>query len=215
VSEIFQAFADGKFRFGACSVRVYDRRDTATFPDDFLLQLYRAMKSSGTLAITFCGMADLSASAICAYLSTRSPLLLMCVDKLDNQGGFEVIGFSFPTVWAGPAQGRIDPDPGRSMLMGYTCFKQWYRTPETVVSMMLTGIYYFHTFNLLNIQGQSYPYNRLTRKFLAQFGTKDVGILPKFLFDGAKMIDSVQSCLDRSDFESYVRRTLAECSTSL
>ena len=218
MSEIFQTFADGKFHFGACSVRVYDRRDVTTYGTDFLHKLYDASLASapsrpyGILEEALCGFTDLTADAVCAYLHTRSPLLLMCVDKSDAQGGFEVIGFSFPTIWAGPAQGKIDPDPGRSMLMGYVIFRSAWRSPEAVVCMMLTGIYYFHQFNLLNIQGQRLPWNHLTAKFLAQFGTRDVGVLPKFLFDGKKMVDSIQSCLDRTLFEDYVRKVLAECS---
>jgi hypothetical protein len=210
VSDVFQLFADEQFRFGHCFVRVYDRRQTDVFPDDFLYLLYRSAKPR--LSNTFCGMADISAPTICAYLSSRRPLLLMCVDNPKIARGFDVIGFSFPTIWAGPPMSMIDPDPGRSMLLGYCYTKEWWGTPEITVTAMLMGIYFFHTFNLLTLQGQSYPHNQLTRRFLAQFGTKTVGTLPKILFDGKQMIDSVQSCLTREDFIRYVERTLLECS---
>jgi hypothetical protein len=209
MSELFNLFAND-YRFGNCFVRVYDRRDSVLFGDDFLLQLYRQTKS--TLSATFCGMTDLTAPTICAYLNSRNPLLLMCVDEPKDPKGFEVIGYSFPTIWAGPVMGRISPDPGRSMLMGYSCLPAWYRSPEFVVGMMLTGIYYFNEFNVLSIHGQSYTFNHLSRKFLAQFGTKVVGLLPDFLFDGKRMTASVQSCLTRTDFERYVKRTMEGCS---
>jgi len=210
-SELFKLFASSGYRFGDCFVRPYDRRQTDVFSDDFLLQLYRQSKS--TLSITLAGMSDLTAPSVCAYFSTRSPLLLMCVDDPKDPKGFEVIGYSFPTIWAGPPMGRFNPDPGRSMLMGYSCMPAWYRSPEFVVGMMLTGIYYFNEFNVLAIHGQSYVWNHLSRKFLAQFGTKDVGLLEDFLFDGKRMTASVQSCLTRADFERYVQRVMNDCSS--
>jgi hypothetical protein len=140
-SELFEEFKSQGYRFGHCSVKVYDRNDLATYADDFLLQLYRATRP--VLAQTFCGMTDLSAPAICAYLSTRNPLLLMCVDNPTTKS-FDVIGYSFSTIWAG------NKDSGRSMLMGYCCTsKPHYGSPELVVCMMLTGIYYFREFDLL------------------------------------------------------------------
>lgn len=208
MSEIFDLFASDAYRFGHCSVFPYNRQDTLTFSDDFLLQLYRASKP--TLSSTFCGMADTSAPAICAYLSTRSPLLLMCVDD-DSTQGFTVVGYAFPTIIAGPRQGSLSPDPGRSMLIGYAIMPAYYRAPEAVVCMMLMGVYFFNEFNLHTLQGQSLPSNHLTRKFLSQFGTRDVGILPKFLFDGQSMVDSHQSSLSRLDFESYCTKVLLNC----
>ena len=209
-SSVFDIFAQNAYRLGHCSVVPYNRQDTLTFGDDFLLQLYRQSKPN--LASTFCGMTDLSASSICAYLSTRSPLLLICVDDGSTDTGFTVIGYAFPTIIAGPRQGSITPDPGRSMMLGYTFFKQWYRSPEIVVGMMLAGVYFFHEFGLLTLQGQSLPSNALTRKFLSQYGTRDVGILPKFLFNGREMLDSYQSCLDRNTFADYCRKVLLDCS---
>ena len=207
MSELFELFKAADYHFGSCSVRVYDRK---LGPDDFLLQLYRS--SLPRLASTFCGMTDLSSAAICAYLSTRSPLLLACADNPGMPGGLEVIGYSFPTIWAGPRMGSIDPDPGRSMFLGYTFFKPWWGKPEISVCMMLTGIYYFHEFGLLSIGGQRLECNRLTSKFLSQFGVVDTGYIPDFLMHGGKMVKCCLSSLSRSDFESYVRHTLSECS---
>jgi hypothetical protein len=224
MSKIFKVFADDNFRFGNCFVRTYDHKDVATFGPNFLYEeLYTACLAAapsrpfGVLPEAFCGMQDLSADAICSYLHTRQPLLLMCTDTPTTpvDGSFDVIGFSFPTIWAGPPLGSLDPDPGRSMFKGYVQFRSAYRTPESVVCMMLSGIYFFHTYNLLTIQGQSYPHNHLTRKFLAQFGTKTIGNIPKFILhdgpQGKVMVDSVQSCLYREDFEEYCRGVLIDC----
>lgn len=225
MSDIFQLFADDKYQFGACSVRVYDRKDIASYGDNFLHELYECCISSapsrphGILPESFPGLLDLSADAICAFLHTRNPLLLMCVDKdePDTDGAeFDVIGFSYPVIWTGPSTNSIPantPDPGRSLIKGYAFFRPAWRTPELSVCMMLSGIYFFHTYNLLTIHGQSIPSNHLTRKFLAQFGVKTVGTLPKFIYDGKQMVDSVQSCLTREDFEAYVRQVLVDCST--
>lgn len=222
MSEVFDIIANNAYHFGRCSVRVYDRRDTSMFADDFLLQLYRATKESRSLYRTFCGMADLSAPAICSYLASRSPLLLMCVDN-DNDddsgddnvvpsGGFTVIGYAFPTIVVGPRKGSMSPDPGRTMFAGYSAFKQWYRTPELVVCVMLAMIYYFREFGLLSIQAQSYTWNRDSLKFLSQFGMLDMGVIPNLLFDGKQLADSHQSCLYYGMFEDYVRRVLDDCS---
>jgi len=234
--DVFSTFAPD-YRFGNCFVRVYDHTDTATFGQHFIYdELYQACLASapsrpyGTLSELCCGMADLSADAVCSYLHSRSPLLLFCVDKdspndlphnptaqegeseSDDSGSFDVIGFAFPSIVAGPPVGKFDPDPGRTALIGYTIFKPAYRTPEAVVCTMLMGVYFFHKFNLLTLQGQSYPWNRLTRKFLAQFGTRTLAEpIPAFLFDGTKMVDSYHSVLERSVFARYVEKVLTDC----
>ena len=79
---------------------------------------------------------------------------------------------------------------------------------------MLVGIYFFHEFDLAALNGQSLPSNQLTRKFLRQFGVRDTGVIPKFLLHEGRLVDCKLSSLSRSDFESYVARTLAECAVS-
>ena len=198
--------ADGGYRFGNCSVRVYDKFANApslSYLYDRCL-LSAPNRTFGVLPESFCGMTDLSRDAVCAYLHGRIPLLLMIA-------GNDVIGFSFPTIWAGVKQGTISPDPGRSMFMGYVIFRPYWSQPESVVAMMLTGIYYFHTYNLLSIHGQRYPWNHLTAKFLKQFGVRDTGIIPDFILSGNRLVDCITSSLSRADFESYVTRTIAGC----
>jgi hypothetical protein len=212
VSELFELFKPD-YRLGNCSVRVYDRRVTDIWGTNFLHQLYtRCLASApsreyGILDTTFCGMADTSADAICAYLHTRSPLLIMCADKTDKE--FDVIGFSFPTIWAGIMPGAYCSFPiQRSMFMGYGAFRQWWGTPELTICMMLTGIYYFHVYEPLVILGQRYRFNHLTARFLSQFGTHDVGTIPKLLLLNGKLEDCTISAIDRDTFENYVRKTL-------
>ncbi len=209
--------ADGGYRFGNCSVRVYDRTNVDLYGRELLRDMYMGCLSAapnrplGILPEAFCGMTDLSCDAISAYLAGRNPVLLMCVDNPLLSTGFDVIGFSFPTIWAGVKQGTVDPDPGRSMFMGYVIFRPYWAQPESVVSMMLTGVYYFHTYNLLSINGQRYPWNHLTAKFLSQFGTRDTGIIPNFIVSGNRVVDCVVSSLARADFETYVTKTIAGC----
>jgi hypothetical protein len=118
-----------------------------------------------------------------------------------------VIGLSFPAFWIGSK----DKDSERSMIMGYTSFRQAYRTPELVVCMMLTGIYYFNEFDLLSISGQRFAFNRLSPRFLAQFGVRDTGYIPDFLMHNGKLVDCYLSNLSRADFERYVTLTMLEC----
>jgi RimJ/RimL family protein N-acetyltransferase len=153
-------------------------------------------------------MQDLSLDAICAYLHTRNPLLLMCMDNPSDPTKFDVIGFSFPSIWCGGFQSDAVPDPDRSMLMGYVMFRPYYGTPEANVCMTLTGLYFFHKFKLVSISGQSYTFNHLTRKFLAQFGAKDVGVLPRFLNLNGKLVDCHLTCLLREDFERHLAASL-------
>ena len=218
-SEIFDLFRQDQYRFGNCFVRPYDRKDTATFGTTFLHELYDSALASapsrpfGILEESLCGFSDLSADAVCAYLHTRNPLLLMCTDNpgADTADEFDVIGFVFPAITVGTPWTAPSIDAQRSMLWGYTIFRPSWGTPEAVVCTMLAGIYFFHEYNLLSISGQYLPYNRLTSKFLAQFGTRDTGYIPDFLMIDGKLTDCRLCSLARSDFESYVRRTLVEC----
>jgi hypothetical protein len=217
---ILTLFRDDNYRVGNCFVRVYDRRRPDIWGDHFLRSLYDRCKESRILRELFCGMVDLSADAICAYLHTLSPLLIMCVDPVDPDGveGVppnpnllpSIAGFAFPTLKLG---GQLRPNPTggdplpseAAMILGYGYFRSFWGTPESVVLGMLTLAYFFENYNLTAVHGQSYPWNRLTAKFTSQFGVKPVGSIPRFLQTAeGKLVDCNLSTLLREDFEKYV-----------
>jgi hypothetical protein len=192
------------WKIGACSVRPYNRTETQVYGTNYLHHLYSETANSGrhVLSSSFCGMPDLSADAVCAYLHSRSPLLLMCMDTADDPNVFDVVGYSYPTVWCGTKETE------RSILFGYSIFKRVWGTPEASVLGMLTTAYYFLTFDLVAMHGQRYPWNHLTGKYTGQFGTRDVGVLPRFLLHKGKLVDCVLSSLLREDFEKYAQEQL-------
>lgn len=217
---ILSVFRDDNYIFGNCQVRVYDRRRVDIFGTQYLHYLYSECINSypnsplGTLPDTFCGMTDLSADAICAYLHTRNPLLLLCVNN--GELTFDVAGFAFPTLVFGPPAN----EPGeRCMLGGYTFFRRWWGTPESVVLGMLGLSYFFNSHPLLTaIHSQRYATNGLTARYMRQFGSEDKGTIPRFLLNSngsngtgtgaGKLADCVISTLLREDFERYVETVL-------
>lgn len=209
---ILSIFASDNWRFGNCTVRVYDRRKPEIWGIHFLEQLYDQCREYRILSDMFCGMIDLSSDAICSYLHTRVPLLIMCVDAdSGNPGGpFTTAGFAFPTISIG---GFPIPNPvganlrsEAAIVAGYGYFRPYWGTPESVVLGMLTLAYFFENHNLTAIHGQSYPYNALTAKFTAQFGVKETGNVPRFLqTQEGKLVNCRLSTVLREDFENYVR----------
>lgn len=219
MGDILSIFRNDGWRIGNCSVRVYDRRKPELWGVHFLEGLYDQCVASNVLYDLFCGMIDLSSDAICSYLHTRSPLLVMCVDSEDPQhignNVFTTAGFAFPTINIG---GFLMPNPepnGKplssesAMVLGYGYLKPWWGTKESVILGMLTLAYFFENHNLTAVHGQSYPWNGLTAKFTSQFGVKPSGTLPRFLQTAeGKLVDCNLSTLLREDFEEYVNTTI-------
>lgn len=196
------------WRMGSVFVRTYDRKDTAVFGTNFLHYLYEqtALSGSHVLQSAFCGMRDLTSDAICAYLHTRSPLLLMCMDDENESMPFHILGYSYPTVHFG-----VKGETERSMLLGYCYLRQAWGTPEATVAGMLAAAYMFLTYDLVAIHGQSYTWNQLTHRFAAQYGAHETGLLPRTLpksgSDGS-LSDCTWSTVLREDFEKYASEQL-------
>jgi hypothetical protein len=195
---------------GNCQVVAYDPTRTDVFGDHFLYNvLYKQCLESrpgakwGILPDSFCGMTNLSADAICAYLSTRK-IIVMAVDDPSVPLGYSVTGFAYPTVFVGSQPATPDPSP-RAMIGAYVYFRSYWGTPEIRVLSMLGLAYFFTTYNLVAIHGQRYSANTLTARFLSQFGFQDTGLLPRFLghHDG-QIRDCALSTLLREDFVKYV-----------
>jgi len=221
VSDILSIFKADGWRFGNCTVRVYDRRQPDFWGEHFLERLYDQCKQSNILKDLFCGMIDLSSDAICSYLHTLNPILVMCVDSEDpahdRNKVFTTAGFAFPTMKLGgfplPNPLNLAPPPRSesSMVLGYGYMKPWWGTPEAVVLGMLTLAYFFENHNLTAIHGQRYFWNALTAKFTSQFGVKDTGYIPRFLqTPEGKLADCCISTVILEDFESYVQGVFRE-----
>ena len=205
---ILSVFKSDDYTLGACSVRVYDRSRRDIYGDNFLYKLWcdtlnssHPPGTSDVLKRVFCGMDDVSSDAICAYLHSRIPLLLLCVNY-PSPKPFDVIGYVFPSVYLGT------PKTERALLAGYCFFKPWWGTPESTVLGMLSIGYLFHELNLQALHGQRYATNVLTARYMNQFGSRDVGRIPKFIVSEGKLQDCIVSTLLREDFEAYCERQL-------
>lgn len=199
-------FQEMQWRIANCFVRVYDRKQVDVYGDNFLHYLYQQTVDSGpnVLSTTFCGVRDLTADAICAYLHTRQPLLLLCMDSDNDPARFDAVGYLFPTVWFG-----IKGETERSGLIGYCFFHSVWGTPQASVLGMLALAYMFLNYDLVAIHGQSAVWNQLSHKFVEQFGVRETGILPRTLprSDG-QLEDCRWSTVLREDFEKYAREQL-------
>lgn len=204
---ILTPFQEMQWRIGDVFVRVYDRKQVDVFGTNFLHYLYQQTADSGphVLASAFCGMRDLTADAICSYLHTRQPLLLMCSDSANGDDTkFDVLGYCYPTVWFG-----VKGETERSILLGYCYFQSAWGTPQASVLGMLSAAYMFLTYDLVAIHGQSFEWNDLTHKFTGQYGARRTGVLPRTLPNAkGELVDCQWSTVLREDFEKYATEQL-------
>ena len=233
------ALADDHYTMGNCRVIAYNRTKRELFGDNILNSLYDACLASrpshqfGILPNSMCGMLDLSRDAMIAYWSTRN-IILLTLDKSTPlrgkshspfcdyptiQDGSIIAGFSFITFFQGAAAnppGHPQPIGERAAMGAYACFRPWWGTVEIERLGMLGLAWYFQTYSLSAIHGQRFSHNTATAKFMARYGSREMGIIPKFLADrkGGKadgdviLSDCGVSTLLRSDDEAYCRKYL-------
>lgn len=220
LGSVLSIFESDNYRLGNCSLKVYNRRDPAFTKHFTSLPLHLYLKSQASsphfLRDTFCGMRDLSSDAICSYLASRAPLILMCVDRPIIREGdpeFSIAGYAFPTVWCGStpsataANTTLHPH-GRAALMGYAVFREFWGKPEATVLGMLSAAYFFASFGLTALHGQRYSHNDVSSRWLARYGGRSVGPIPRFLLLGEELIDMYIDTILREDFEVYVNQLL-------
>lgn len=203
---VLQAFRQDEYRIGNFQAIGYLRTRTDVFPEGYLGELYKQMKTglSGKrgdswLRTLFCGMQDVSYDAIVSYLAGRQ--LVIMGEWVD--GKFEAAGFIFPTVSLGGGDQK-------AAFAGYGFFRKWWGTDDSEILAMLGLSFFFVELGLSCIHGMRYPDNGLTKNFLEPFGFKDVGRLPRYMLRNGKLVDGVASSLLREDFEGYVERKLVE-----
>jgi RimJ/RimL family protein N-acetyltransferase len=117
---------------------------------------------------------------------------------------FHEAGFAFTVV----SCGHVDLE--LSAFAGYAFFKPYWGTLELPVLAMLGLTYLFNEFKLHALHGTRFEDNLLTARFMAQFGFKEDGLIPKYQLKDGKLVPAVVSTLMREDFEAYVESWLIE-----
>lgn len=186
------------YRLGDLQVLRYDKANHELFEVGYLGRLYEKCRESRILDALFGGNPASDFDSIVSYLAQR-PLIL-----LGQWQGSQFIeyGFAFPTVTIG------GPSTERSVIAGYGFFRNSWGSEAQKVLAMLGLAYLFTEFKLLAIIGNRYPDNLLTARFMAQFGFKECGSVPRFQLRGAKLVPMVVSALMIEDFEAYVEEWL-------
>jgi hypothetical protein len=203
---ILQAFQQDQYRLGNLQAIGYLRTRSDVFPPGFLGTLYHRMQTglSGKrgdswLRMLFCGMADVSFDAIVPYLASRP----LCILGEWRGAVFAPAGLIFPTVQLGLGDQK-------AAFAGYGFFREWWGTEEQKTLALLGIAFFFVELGLVALHGMRYAENSLTRNFLAGFGFKETGRIPRYMLRNGKLVDGVASSLLREDFEAYVERQVVE-----
>jgi hypothetical protein len=202
---ILDVFRADSYRLGDVQVIPYDRKRVDVFGTNYLHYLYGQCLSSqpkspyGILPNLFCGCADLSADAICSYLSNKK-VLLMCIHTSPTE--FTPAGFAWITE-------LIQSPSDNSAFAAFCFFRDWWGTPESVVLGMLTISYLFVEYRLTAVLGQRYAHNEPAARYMRVYGAKDCGTVPYLLRTHKGGLEPCTvSALLRTDFESYCRSEL-------
>jgi hypothetical protein len=205
--DVLQALKDDSYRWGDLQCIRYDKANKELFSDAYIGYLYarcvasRRRSGDGTLSATFGGNPASDFPSIVTYLAQR-PVLLILGKWVD--GKFHDLGFAFPTVSIGTANTE------KSLIAGYVFHREAWGTQDQRIVTMLGLAYFFKEFSLSAIIGNRYRENVLTAKYMARFGFKDYGEIPRFQLQGAKLVPMVVSALLREDFEEVVKTFLVE-----
>jgi len=215
--DVLQALADDDYRMGNLQAIPYNsllrNDDHPLFEDNFLSTLYADSKAAGILPRTFCGMTNLSHDAIVSYLASKKVVALVEWGERDTiaEGTFVIAGYAFVVAWVGVAPPELGP---RSAFAAYAYLPEYWGLPAAETLGMLGLAHLFHVYKLQSIFGQRYADNALTARFMARYGSHDIGTIPGFILDKGerdgqrRLIDCVLSRLTREDFVSYVERRL-------
>jgi len=230
--DILAALNADNYRLGNLQIVQYDPHNihiARYLPDNFLSQLYLRMKADKILTRTFCGMQDLSHDAIVKYLSGH-PLFMAVEWREDtynedtyNEGACNresklsphLLGFGFIVTWIGVPPPNLGP---RAAFGAYGFFRESWGQPEAEILGMLGLAKMFYQYKLSAIWGQRQAFNRLTAKFMARYGFRDIVSLPEFILynqrgEGNHSEPVLGSCevsrLTRKDFTLYVEKMLA------
>lgn len=206
------------YRWGDCQAIRYSPADSTVFrthSGSFLLDLYESCRCSGRAKLgilepLLCGMPKLDAESIIAYLHTV-PLVILGEWRRPNDGleftseiaEFYPLGFCFLTTM----------NRGKTWNSGfgaYAFFEEAWRTPQQLVLTELGISYLFEAFKLSHLHGIRYSDNKLTARWMARFGFRDVGVVPNYMLrpSTGELTDATVSTLAREEFESRLSETL-------
>jgi hypothetical protein len=186
--DVLSALQEDGYRIGDLQAVRYDKSRTDLFPDDYL-------------DATFGGNPASDFNSIVTYLASRPILLIL--GRWEEQT-FVELGFAFSTVTMG------NNGTEKSMIAGYAMLRNAWGTEDQKIVTMLGLAYLFKEFDLKAIIGNRYAENILTERFMAKFGFKTNGEIPRFQLRGDKLVPMVVSSLMREDFEKYVESWLLE-----
>jgi hypothetical protein len=196
---LIQALKEDEYRHGNLQSIPYSTANTAVFKEDFLHDLYFALKGSrfhkirpgnSILEMLFCGMTDISYNAIVSYLS-KIPMGVMGIWE---DGQFRPAGIHFVTVSMGAGDEL-------ACFGGYGFLKEHWGSEEQETLTVLGLSQIFGQLNVKSIHGMRYLQNEFTARYMARFGFKDVGIIPNYMLRRGKLVPGVVSTLSREAFE--------------
>lgn len=205
MSIAFDGIKEDNYRIGDLQALRYDR-NAAPFYDGYLAKIYTLCRESkrrsgdGILTATFGGNPASHFDAVVPFLAAR-PLIVLGEWKEDV---FHEAGFAFPVVTCG------SKDTELSQFAGYGFFSHVWGKPELPVLAMLGLTYMFNEWGLHAIHGTRFEENLLTARFMAQFGFKEDGRIPKYQLRDGKLVPAIVTTLMREDFEKYVENWLVE-----
>jgi hypothetical protein len=205
--DVLEALREDEYRWGDLQAIRYDRNRTDLFSEDYLSHLYywardsRRRSGNGAIDATFGGTPSSDFGSIVSYLSQRPFLLIL---GRWEERGFKALGFAFPTVPLGTNNTE------KALIAGYCMFRHAWGTEDQQIVTMLGLAYLFKEFDLQAIIGNRHKENALTAKFMAIFGFKECGEIPRFQLKGKKLVPMLVSSLLREDFEQYAAKFLVE-----
>lgn len=222
------ALHDAGYQIGSLGVVAFDPAREDLFPPPFLYSLYEATRQSGrshlgSLPSLFCGMSNLTPDAICAYLLQQRVIVMgewranpTPVDPEDPlpvdfeeliAPKFHPLGYLFPSSYT-----RSSDTLANSMFAGYCFFQEAWRTRQQLVLTYLGLAYLFCEFRLVSLHGIRYHDNKLTARWMEQFGFRDVGTIPNYMSErgGGELVPATISTLPRAEFEEQLRQVFRE-----
>lgn len=196
-----EALKADDYRFGQCQVLRYDRH-SPFFPPDQLSRLWHLCQQSRILEPLFCGMTDLSCTAIVNYLATRPILLIPGIwtspDRFEEQG----LGFTNAIMGTKPWQ--------KAAFAGYGLFRPVWGKPEAEILGMLGLAQLIFQQELIAIMGIRYPWGEQTARFTHRLGFKDNGEIPRYMEYKGRLVSAICSTLLIEDFAEFVNKRLVE-----
>lgn len=224
IAQPLLALKNATYQIGALAVIPYDPNRPDIFPQPFLYNVYEKTRLSGrshlgSLPSLFCGMSNLTPDAICAYLAQQrvaivgewrsNPTPIDPLDPLPDDFDehmapyFHPLGYVFPTTFIRSADGLSN-----ACFAGYCFFQEAWRTYQQRILTYLGIAYLFCEFHLVSLHGIRYHDNKLTARWMEQFGFRDIGTIPNFLTErgGGSLVAATFSTLPKAEFEEQLRQ---------